>query len=1217
MRDGRTWAILLIALLPAAAYSAGRTVSEYRYEPASGYRYTNQPWDRMPGSLVTPHVAWANPSVYGPLKVLVISPCWSARETVELAQRLSLDATPLMVSSYTDWYQKGETYNNASAEQLRAATETRLSPNARYQAILIGSLSWTGIPEEVRKRILAQVNAGAGLVYVNPTDADDELQAAFAAAADSPATKLAASLPLEALALDRDVEMPFGAKSPDFKPRHVGPLEIKAGKLGAGRVIFLDYHDQRNAGYPWRSVTGLTQSLTPDVEYDPLFYDYYHAILAKTVLWAARQDVAVSIRADKSTASLPRSALPAKPLSFTLTTTNTEPRRYTLHYEVRDRRGQVVASGDRPITLSAQPVAFAPEVPRLARGLYMVDLWAMRDEKVVNWASAAFTVEDTAYLGAITPDKQAFARTEGISGKLTWKAALPAGKQAVVELWDAWGRLEQRLLVAAGATRFAFQPLAHPLSRAYRLLWQAREGAAVVDETDCWVGLPDNTVDDFEYMMWSDALRTRYSLAKMWRFQQLGVTGYYDTTATWSPEPVYRQAADLIAQHNLLATPYCFGVWGFCISEKADWPRFGFGRFSDTLADYTQRYYPPKVEAYRRYGTLAYCICEENNIARGENQWTNPEAVRDFRLWLAQRYGEVAKLNAIWGTGFKSFDEIGVISLAEAKQTGQYTHWYDQEQHMVDRFTTVHEVTARRIQELDPGSRVSVDCIGGMDFDWPRMMKIIRAGNTYPGEDLRRGQGDLVGDWVGAYERQMEEGKIRIKAWRMLFEGGRQLAWWPSDAQTGLGGSAALTPDLSEPLACMKQASEEVAEVRRGAGKLLLSSTLRLDPILILWSDKSYYAGTLNPPDVSWTASREGWTDLVRRLGFSPRTVDSEYIEKSLQYGDQSRVLILPCAQALSQVEAQKIRAFLEAGGVVVSDVVPGVFDEYLRPYAKQTAPTGEVKETTCEKCKGTGKVDLGTTVVACPVCGGTGKVVTGARLTLTSVLADCFDFTQKSVKQVGKGYALYLKGYPANKDDWPGLRRSLIEYGKVPNRAEITDATGALRWDAHTTVFEDGPAMFLGILPDVTIPDPPGSETHLKLDGKYHVYDVRRHQYLGYGDAFDLGIIPAQAVLLALLPQRIESLSVSVDKAACAPGEAVTLKGQLAPASLKDSQFVVHVEVYKEGKPLDWLTRNVSFKQAFAYPLPMALNAERGTYQVKATEVVTGVTEEARFIVK
>ena len=38
--------------------------------------------DQIPGTLVSPHVAWANPAACGRLNVLVISPCWTAVASV-------------------------------------------------------------------------------------------------------------------------------------------------------------------------------------------------------------------------------------------------------------------------------------------------------------------------------------------------------------------------------------------------------------------------------------------------------------------------------------------------------------------------------------------------------------------------------------------------------------------------------------------------------------------------------------------------------------------------------------------------------------------------------------------------------------------------------------------------------------------------------------------------------------------------------------------------------------------------------------------------------------------------------------------------------------------------------------------------------------------------------------------------------------------------------
>ena len=63
----------------------------------SGY---DQPYDKLSSSLVTPHIPFARPYYKGKVKALIIAPTWTQRETVEFAQRLSLDYTPLMTESY-------------------------------------------------------------------------------------------------------------------------------------------------------------------------------------------------------------------------------------------------------------------------------------------------------------------------------------------------------------------------------------------------------------------------------------------------------------------------------------------------------------------------------------------------------------------------------------------------------------------------------------------------------------------------------------------------------------------------------------------------------------------------------------------------------------------------------------------------------------------------------------------------------------------------------------------------------------------------------------------------------------------------------------------------------------------------------------------------------------------------------------------------------------
>ena len=62
----------------------------------------NYNYDKLYDYVETPHVKWAKPYYQGEIKCLVIASLGSQRETVELAQRLSLKYTPFMIISRYD-----------------------------------------------------------------------------------------------------------------------------------------------------------------------------------------------------------------------------------------------------------------------------------------------------------------------------------------------------------------------------------------------------------------------------------------------------------------------------------------------------------------------------------------------------------------------------------------------------------------------------------------------------------------------------------------------------------------------------------------------------------------------------------------------------------------------------------------------------------------------------------------------------------------------------------------------------------------------------------------------------------------------------------------------------------------------------------------------------------------------------------------------------------
>ena len=141
------------------------------------YGDPNQPYDKLPGTWETYHVKWLKPLAEGRRNVLFIVPFAESREVVELAQRLDLDYTVIMVAGRAAWAQgsgggggsEPTTLMGAEAEAVvEKIASRRLSLGHQYDAIVIGKVSWEAIPEKYRGLILEHVKRGTGLTYVSP-----------------------------------------------------------------------------------------------------------------------------------------------------------------------------------------------------------------------------------------------------------------------------------------------------------------------------------------------------------------------------------------------------------------------------------------------------------------------------------------------------------------------------------------------------------------------------------------------------------------------------------------------------------------------------------------------------------------------------------------------------------------------------------------------------------------------------------------------------------------------------------------------------------------------------------------------------------------------------------------------------------------------------------------------------------------------------------------
>jgi hypothetical protein len=178
------------------------------------------------------------------------------------------------------------------------------------------------------------------------------------------------------------------------------------------------------------------------------------------------------------------------------------------------------------------------------------------------------------------------------------------------------------------------------------------------------------------------------------------------------------------------------------------------------------------------------------------------------------------------------------------------------------------------------------------------------------------------------------------RVWRELLRGTRGLILWDArhefaaeDGSLGVGG---------------REAAPYFSEIRSGLGALLMASKRQLDPIAILYSQASLrLQWMLNrlPKGLTWidretqdeyedNAIRSATSTSLRQLehmGLQPVFVSSQQVERGALRSGGFRALILPHTIALSPAEAAEIRGFAARGGSVLSDGMPGVYDQHGR----------------------------------------------------------------------------------------------------------------------------------------------------------------------------------------------------------------------------------------------------------------------------------------------
>jgi len=345
-------------------------------------------------------------------------------------------------------------------------------------------------------------------------------------------------------------------------------------------------------------------------------------------------------------------------------------------------------------------------------------------------------------------------------------------------------------------------------------------------------------------------------------------------------------------------------------------------------------------------GEKLYCYCEESRQA--------------FREWLEKKYGDIETLNRTWTRAYNNFAQ-----LAPPTRHGNYADWLDWMRFWFDTLGEHMVFRYRAIKAADP-DRMVLSHSGAVPPFLPRANACIHNWKLAEGVDAwgtsfapkapdwhlgdmcgvldatrsaARGKPWWVAEMSGAclytrgFNKKMPYTRpkdVRSWNWISVVCGAKGISYWCYLIETTgpEAGGFGLIPFNGE-------LSERAAEAARQASILY-----SVQPVIKEYEPKPQVAVLYDPDNSTLLWAMENTDELYGHsfCGYAQALFECDVCARYLTYDTfddlQENVLIVPMCLTLRADIAEKIRAFVEKGGILICDTRMGLFDNkgYWRP---------------------------------------------------------------------------------------------------------------------------------------------------------------------------------------------------------------------------------------------------------------------------------------------
>ncbi len=380
----------------------------------------------------------------------------------------------------------------------------------------------------------------------------------------------------------------------------------------------------------------------------------------------------------------------------------------------------------------------------------------------------------------------------------------------------------------------------------------------------------------------------------------------------------------------------------------------------------------PRMQSTRKWRPMQWNIADEYGLGRRDYAFDydlSSTCISQFIIWLQGQYGTIEALNTQWGTHFASFTDLsdpinapryGEAALIVTQEmrdreyplysqdtaAKNFSPWSDFRRHMELTMANAMQRCVDAARAIDTTVPIgweggeTVSPLNGYDY-WLQMRKM----GSFEAYDLSNSPeyarafrdnqyGEKLFRWITMFDTG-NAARNRYRLWFGLIHYGFRASIIWSNAEFFAGGYG---------LTSYAQSLEPAyTEFRSGLAKLLSQGEPDDGQIALYYSQRSAHVSWMYDSESSsytWLRAKSGdraiqtilygqtgWLKALEDIGLKGRFVSYEQVANGELISKHYKVLILSRIMAMSPEEIAAVKAFAEAGGVVIADSQTAIYD--------------------------------------------------------------------------------------------------------------------------------------------------------------------------------------------------------------------------------------------------------------------------------------------------